>query len=132
MTLKEIDHQIQELKNQRYEIEMQEREEFKKKAVENVGRCFIVDGKYAKVIDIPQEEWDMSGHCHFNEYQYPAIFIGREYEDDLVPFYSDYLFSRAWSNGPYPIEKYQEITPEEFNAEFDRVLHNFRRKICGD
>lgn len=132
MTLKEIDKQIQELKNQRYELEKQEREEFKKKAVENVGRCFITCGKYAKVIDIPQEKLDNHFHIHFNEYQYPAIFIGREYPDDLIPFYSDYLFSRGWSNAPCLVEKYKEITQEEFNAEFDRVLKEFRNKICGD
>ena len=72
MTIKEINKKIYELECQRRELEEKEIEEFKLEAVNNVGRCFIVNGKYAKVIDIPQEEWDMSGNCHYNKYQYPA------------------------------------------------------------
>ena len=60
MNIKEINKQIHELERQHRELEKKEIEEFKLEAVNNVGRCFIINGKYAKVIDIPQEEWDMS------------------------------------------------------------------------
>lgn len=139
MTIKEIDRQIQELKNQRYELEKQEREEFKKEAIKNVGRCFIAEGQYVKVIGIPQEEYDRIGECHFNQYQYPALFIGVNTKtfktklEDIVPFYEDTLFSGAWGVGNNIFNKeYKEITQEEFNAKFDIVLREFKRKICGD
>ena len=138
MTIKEIDKQIHELRNKRYEIEAQEREEFKKAAIKNVGRCFVAEGQYVKVIGIPQEEYNKIGECHFNQYQYPALYIGKSFKigsvnNEVVPFYEDTLFSGAWGVGNNLFEKeYKEITPEEFNAEFDRVLQKFRRKICGD
>ena len=128
MTIKEINKQIHELERQRRELEKKEIEEFKLEAVNNVGRCFIINGKYAKVIDIPQEEWDMSGNCHYNKYQYPALYLS----DELVPFYEDTLFSGAWGVGNNILNDYTEITPEEFEIEFEKKLNKFRNKILNE
>lgn len=128
MTIKEINKQIHELECQRRELEKKEIEEFKLEAVNNVGRCFIINGKYAKVIDIPQEEWDMSGNCHYNKYQYPALYLS----DELVPFYEDTLFSGAWGVGNNILNDYTEITPEEFEIEFEKKLNKFRNKILNE
>lgn len=128
MTIKEINKQIHELERQRRELEKKEIEEFKLEAVNNVGRCFIINGKYAKVIDIPQEEWDMSGNWHYNKYQYPALYLS----DELVPFYEDTLFSGAWGVGNNILNDYTEITPEEFEVEFEKKLNKFRNKILNE
>ena len=128
MTIKEINKKIHELECQRRELEKKEIEEFKLEAVNNVGRCFIVNGKYVKVIDIPQEEWDMSGNCHYNKYQYPALYLS----DELVPFYEDDLFSGAWGVGNNILNDYTEITPEEFEIEFEKKLNEFRNKILNE
>lgn len=128
MTIKEINKQIHELECQRRELEKKEIEEFKLEAVNNVGRCFIINGKYAKVIDIPQEEWDMSGNWHYNKYQYPALYLS----DELVPFYEDTLFSGAWGVGNNILNDYTEITPEEFEVEFEKKLNKFRNKILNE
>ena len=128
MTIKEINQQIHELECQRRELEKKEIEEFKLEAVNNVGRCFIINGKYAKVIDIPQEEWDMSGNCHYNKYQYPALYLS----DEFVPFYEDTLFSGAWGAGNNILNDYTEITPEEFEVEFEKKLNKFRNKILNE
>lgn len=128
MNIKEINKQIHELERQRRELEKKEIEEFKLEAVNNVGRCFIINGKYAKVIDIPQEEWDMSGNWHYNKYQYPALYLS----DELVPFYEDTLFSGAWGVGHDTLSKYTEITPEEFEIEFEKKLNEFRNKILNE
>lgn len=128
MTIKEINKQIHELERQRRELEKKEIEEFKLEAVNNVGRCFIINGKYAKVIDIPQEEWDMSGNCHYNKYQYPALYLS----DELVPFYEDTLFSGAWGVGNNILNDYTEISPEEFEIEFEKKLNEFRNKILNE
>lgn len=128
MTLKEIDKQINELNNKRRELEKQEREKFKEQAKVNIGRCFIINNKkYAKVIDIPKEEYTMTS-VRFNEYQYPAIYLD---ETEDVPFYYDNLFSGAWGIGNDFFDTYKEITQEEFNMEFDRVMQKFKNNICG-
>ena len=128
MNIKEINKQIHELERQRRELEKKEIEEFKLEAVNNVGRCFIINGKYAKVIDIPQAEWDMSGNWHYNKYQYPALYLS----DELVPFYEDTLFSGAWGVGNNILNDYTEISPEEFEIEFEKKLNEFRNKILNE
>lgn len=128
MNIKEINKQIHELERQRRELEKKEIEEFKLEAVNNVGRCFIINGKYAKVIDIPQEEWDMSGNWHYNKYQYPALYLS----DELVPFYEDTLFSGTWGVGNNILNDYTEISPEEFEIEFEKKLNEFRNKILNE
>lgn len=122
MTLREIDDKIQDLKNQRFELEKQEREKFKEKAKSNIGRCFKIGGNtFAKVIDVPQEVHTLTD-VHFNEYQYPALYMN----DNKFPFYKDTLFSAAWGVGHDHINKYEEITPEEFAAEFEKKVQKMR------
>ena len=126
MTLKEIDDKILELKQRRHELEKLERKEFQKNAQKNVGRCFKINGcKYAKVIDVPQEQWTRT-HYIFNEYQYPALFL----TNDTIPFEEDTLFSGAWgvgNNDPWTI--YEEITQEEFAKEFETRVQKLREKF---
>lgn len=77
ITIKDIDQQIMELKALRRELYLKEIVEFKEHAAANVGRCFIVDGRFAKVIGVPQEEHTMAS-IDFNKYQYPALFLTNE------------------------------------------------------
>ena len=126
MTLKEIDDKILELKQRRHELEKLERKEFQKNAQKNVGRCFKINGcKYAKVIDVPQEQWTRT-HYIFNEYQYPALFL----TNDTIPFEEDTLFSGAWGVGNNdPWTTYEEITQEEFAEEFEIRIQKLREKF---
>jgi hypothetical protein len=126
MTLKEIDDKILELKQRRHELEKLERKEFQKNAQKNVGRCFKINGcKYAKVIDVPQEQWTRT-HYIFNEYQYPALFL----TNDTIPFEEDTLFSGAWGVGNNdPWTTYEEITQEEFAKEFETRVQKLREKF---
>ncbi len=123
MTLKEIDDKILELKQLRKELEKQRRKEFQENAQKNVGRCFKINGReYAKVIDVPQEEWTKT-HYTFNEFQYPAVFL----TDETIPFEESTLFSGAWGVGTNtPWETYEEITTEEFEAEFEKRVNKLR------
>lgn len=123
MTLKEIDDKILELKQRRHELEKLERKEFQKNAQKNVGRCFKINGcKYAKVIDVPQEQWTRT-HYMFNEYQYPALFL----TNDTIPFEEDTLFSGAWGVGHNdPWTTYEEITQEEFAEAFEKRINKLR------
>ncbi len=120
-----IDEVIGELKRRRRELELKKREEFLKEAQKNVGRCFKINNTYAKVLDVPHAHY-VSFHEDFNEYQYPGIFLTNEF----VPFESDTVFSGYWGIGHgVEREKFEEITKEEFNAEFDKRVAEFVKKV---
>ena len=128
ITIKDIDQQIMELKVLRRELYLKEIAEFKERAAANVGRCFIIDGRYAKVLDVPQEEHTRT-RTDFNKYQYPALFLISDTRE-LVPFYGDTIFSGYWGDGNDPLHSsVQEISNEEFKKEYLRVLHEFQNKI---
>jgi len=126
MTVKEIDKQITELRNLRYEEEKKEISEFKENAKVNVGRCFLINGsRYAKVIDIPQEEPTITGF-NFNQYQYPALYL----RSAKHPFEFDTLFSAAWGDGHEMLgTEYKEISKEEFNTKFNEITEAFKKRI---
>lgn len=128
MTVKEIDKQITELRNLRYEAEKNEIAEFKEKAKTNIGRCFLInEATYVKVIDIPQEIPTMTGF-NFNRYQYPALFL----RNKKHPFEFDDLFSAAWGEGNNVLDTdYKEISKEEFQTKFDEILDDFRNRITA-
>ena len=134
MTLKEIDDEIYRLKQLRKVECDKEISELKEAAKKNVGRCFKVNGVYAKVVGIPTEEYSMTG-TDFNPYQYPALFLYdycyEEFPYDM-PFAFDALFSAAWGDGRDAADrKYEEITKEEFNEEFKKRIQEFREKVTG-
>ena len=127
-TVKEIDKEISRLQAMRLELYIQEIATFTEKARENIGRCFIVDGKYAKVLDVPQTAY-MRTKVDFNRYQYPALWIDSN-SKELIPFYEDTIFSGYWGDGNDPLHSsVQEISNEEFKTEYLRVLHEFKAKI---
>lgn len=130
MTKKEIQDEIQRLSFMLKDIEKDEREAFKETAKNNIGRCFIVGGKYIKIIDIPHEFWYKSGECDFNPYQYKGLFLGnKDGSSDMVPFYFDDVFSGIWGIGNSPFKRQiQEISKEEFEQEFDKVIAEFKNK----
>ena len=127
-TVKEIDQEISRLQAMRLDLYIQEIATFTEKAKENIGRCFIVDGKYAKVLDVPQTEY-MRTKVDFNRYQYPALWIDSN-SKELIPFYEDTIFSGYWGDGNDPLHSsVQEISNEELKKEYLRVLHEFQTKI---
>lgn len=127
-TVKEIDQEISRLQAMRLDLYIQEIATFTEKAKENIGRCFIVDGKYAKVLDVPQTEY-MRTKVDFNRYQYPALWIDSN-SKELIPFYEDTIFSGYWGDGNDPLHSsVQEISNVEFKKEYLRVLHEFQTKI---
>ena len=127
-TVKEIDQEISRLQAMRLDLYIQEIATFTEKAKENIGRCFIVDGKYAKVLDVPQTEY-MRTKVDFNRYQYPALWIDND-PNELVPFHEDTIFSGYWGDGNDPLHSsVQEISNEEFKKEYLSVLHEFQNKI---
>jgi len=128
MTLQEVDKKISELQILRKSLEKMEIRKFQEEAKKNVGRCFILNGNYLRIIDIPREQYDLSGHCHFNPYQYPALYLGHDCDnDDIVPFYCDTVFSSILGETKNTSGmSFREISEEEFMAEFDRYAKELR------
>lgn len=132
MTIKDIEKEISQLQMKKHELVRQEAKEFQEKAKENVGRCFIVGKRtYCKVIGIPHIKETKTGP-YINEYQYPAIEISHDFDDldDPIPFHYTTIFSGAWGVGNNLLgETYKEITPQEFEEEFNKRLEEFRQKV---
>lgn len=128
MTLQEVDKKISELHILRKSLEKMEIRKFQEKAKKNVGRCFILNGNYLRIIDIPREQYDLSGHCHFNPYQYPALYLGHGCDnDDIVPFYCDTVFSSILGESKNTRNmSFREISEKEFMAEFDRCVKELK------
>lgn len=128
MTLQEVDKQISELQILRKSIEKEEIKKFQEEAKKNVGRCFILNGNVLRIIDIPHEQYDLSGHCHFNPYQYPALYLGHDCDnDDIVPFYCDTVFSSILGEARDTRNmSFREISEKEFVAEFDRCVKELK------
>lgn len=134
MTIKEIDEQIAKLREERKELENKKIKEFQKKAKSNVGRCFIKNGQYVMIIDVPKETWDRNGYCDFNRYQYPALYLGYDKEETdplVIPFHYDTIFSDILGETKSTIllKNCKEISKEEFLLEFDRLVYELRDKI---
>lgn len=129
-----ISKQINELQNKQHELWKQCDDEFLEQAKSNAGRCFYntKTNVYVKIIDVPQREYDGT-YSHVNRYQYPAIFVGKdEYDiDDIIPFYMDTLFSGAWGEGYYPNNPYKEISKEEFDKQFVKVIEQFKEDVIS-
>lgn len=132
--IREIDHQMTALREERRSLEKAVMEEQQKKLQAAVGLCFrLENGDYVKIIGVPQEKLYKAGR-NFNEYQLPVLKIGAKkqysierYEED-IRIEEDTLFSRAAHSKDVVSclkREYQSVTPEEFNAalekEFDAI-----------
>lgn len=128
IAIKEIDNKIVDLQDEQRNLYGQRNEAFKKEAQKHIGRCFKINGEhYVKVVGVPEEQFDMNMRLCFNEYLFPAIFLDNE--EGCVPFVYDVLHSEAWGVGGIGMSKYEEISQDEFNAEFKRRIDIFRNKI---
>lgn len=127
MNKKEIQDEIQRLSSMLKDIEKEERHHLKEEAKQNIGRCFIVNGEYIKIIDTPHEVTYRDGTSYFNEYQYTGLYLCKECGFSTIPLYFNDVFSGVWGFGKNVINKeIKEISHEEFREEFDRVIENFK------
>lgn len=132
--IQEIDQQISELRAERNELSKALDKEFLKEAKNNVGRCFFnaATNIYVKVVDVPRIIETMTG-SDLNKYQYPAIFIGENFDskDSISPFYEDTLFSGAWGIGYDPLESWEEISSHIFDKKFQEVMSEFQSYVLN-
>lgn len=124
-----IDNEISELEIKRHYLNGQKTKEVQKEAQKHIGRCFKINGKqYVKVIGVPEEDFDHMLNPYFDEHLFHAIFLA-DVEGCDVPFVYDLLHSEAWGDGCESYDTYEEISQDEFNAEFKRVLNDFKSRV---
>ena len=115
-----IEREIRRLEQEKNERTRAEYAEFVEKAKSNIGRCFILDGEYVKVIDVP-ELYSAISKVYYNRYSYPAFFIrdfSQPLRKDTMPFYYDRIHSGAWNEGArLNHHNAVEITEAEFDEE---------------
>ena len=142
MTLGEVRKEIDRLNAIKRELEKEEREEHKKKARQFVGKCYKRDdGVFCKIISVPVEIYTGYGTL-YNEYQFPALFLQfsegvneRSYKhdniDEFVPCYCDTIYFNIANQlpGGFRDHVFEEITPEEFNTEFDKCIAHYKELI---
>lgn len=146
----EVTAKMSPLNEQMRELNMAERELDALRASVNVGRCFIADSfsnpkkfGFVKILDVPRPAQGVSG-VNYNPYQYPVLYIpplinGDEISsklysqsDDLIPFQEDTLYSHSVrAEDPYETlsKEYQEISEEAFEARFNQVVADMRRRM---
>lgn len=132
--LDRLNQEIAALQSRRRQLLRAEDENFLEQAKSNIGRCFyeIDTGVYAKVVDVPKVMHTMNGD-NLNRYQFPAIFIGKNKEDNdsVVPVYMDTIFSGAWGVGYDPFYHYKEIPKEVFEAKFLEAMELFKDYVLA-
>lgn len=144
-----LNNQITPLNGRLRELEGRRRELIINRLAVNVGRCFVADtfshpGKngFVKILDVPRPR-PIGIHSDFNPYQYPVLYIpgvvhdGETGEstyplDGFIPFEEDMLYSMSCTaRDPYEAlsGEYQEISHEDFEARFNRVVEQMRQDM---
>ena len=96
MTLQEVDKKISELHILRKSLEKMEIRKFQEKAKKNVGRCFILNGNYLRIIDIPREQALLREH-EVIVFQHPLYTYSCP---ALLKEWLDRVLSRGFASGP--------------------------------
>lgn len=144
MTLKEVQNEISRLRSIEKRLEKEEREKHKAAAREFVGKCYKrSDGVVFKIVSAPIEAWG-GFRTIYNECQFPALFLKYPSDiedeiyiihgvDEFVPCYCDDVYLDINKGAPgLPGEfnySYQEISQEEFAAEFDKCMEAFKEQL---
>lgn len=144
MTASEIRVEICRLQALERQMEEEERNKHREAARKFVGKCYKSNkGKIAKVISIPRTIQHMTG-TEYNQYRFPAVFLNYPstlrdeciYDDidEFAPLYCDTMYLDITAETPgrnacFWEDQWDEITPEEFDAEFDKCIASFKEQI---
>lgn len=148
MTLIEVKKEIHRLKIIQNQLEEQEREAHRQAARKFVGKCYKSNnGRVIRIIDVPRTFVAMT-HIGYSEYQFPAVILHhpdkipnnryvKDDSEDFKPIFYTTVYLDINKGVPgdgvlYQPDQYEEITEEEFEAEFDKCMEHFKRLIGGN
>jgi len=120
-----IDDEIQNLRNERYELEKQLMVEQQEKLKCLVGLCVVRGSEVFKVIDVPQED-KMSVGFSFNPYQIPVVRLGK------ITITKMTLFSRAVdADDPKEqfLKEHQTCTQNHFNKKLQSIVETLGGEV---
>ena len=129
----QIDTLVRELRDLQRDLQREDIENFLIDAKANVGRCFVYNHggsshkEYAIITDVPQVEHGSSG-MSLNRCQFPCVILDADDLDDIVPFYSDTLYTQDGRNFP----NWSEISRDEFNTQLLWYMSLFSRRIYNE
>lgn len=144
MTLKEARDEMYRLQSLVRKLEEKDRDKHREAARKFVGKCYKSPaGEILKIIGIPRTYLYMHGD-EYNEYQFPAVFLQypkmpkerciRDELDEFAPCYCDTVYLNIEVGAPArrvgrDLVWYEELTPEEFDVEFDKCMAHFKEQI---
>jgi hypothetical protein len=142
MTLAEVQAEIDRLNALKRQLEQEERETHKEQARQFVGKCYKnTNGTFFKIISIPIETWD-AFRSIYNPRHFPALFLRwpealeesyyktDQLLDEFTPFYCDTVYLDVTKGIPgTAVWSCEEITSEEFDAEFDKCIAYYKELI---
>lgn len=117
----EIDDTMQDLRNERYELEKKLMVEQQEKLKCLVGLCVVRGSEVFKVINVPQED-KMSVGFHFNPYQIPVVRLGKTTITKMT------LFSRA-VDAEDPKEQFLKEHQTCSKGHFEKRLMNIVERL---
>jgi hypothetical protein len=126
--IKDIDTQMQELKNKRFRLSEDKLLLNKEESKKNIGRCFKRTNKdkvsYFKIMDISEEIYEIHRGSEFDENLYPTIMFKYPYDNTKCPFveedlriYGKKIFIPGFSDQGI----YEEIANDEYIEKLKRV-----------
>lgn len=124
--MKEINTNIQSLRNQYYVLNKSYIELKKKECEEYIGKCFNKEKKYYMIIDTDDIIYSMYREPSFNQYQYKVIEFEYPYNNSFVPINKTKIFFNFKNN---KINELEEISKEEFLLKLSKINHDWLMKI---
>ena len=112
-----ISDEIQDLRNESYELEHQLMALQQEKLKVLVGICFVNSGDVCRVVDAPQEQMHTT-HFSFNPYQIPVVRLGKDTISRTT------VFSRAVdADDPKEqfLKEHQTCTQNHFNKKLQSI-----------
>jgi hypothetical protein len=112
-----ISDEIQDLRNESYELEHQLMALQQEKLKVLVGICIVDSGGVSRVVDVPQEKM-FTTHFDFNPYQIPVVRLGKDTISKTT------VFSRAVdADDPKEqfLKEHQTCTQNHFNKKLQSI-----------
>lgn len=137
MTLNEINDEISRLQTLQRQMREDEINKHKEMVRKFVGKCYRShDGSVFKIIGIPRTRLTMTSSI-YNEYQFPALVL--QYpcrpqetyivdDDNFCPCYYDDVYFNLWDDKSKKVIRFNEITKEEFDVEFNKCIEHFKKQ----
>lgn len=136
--IKDIDKEIQELRNKKYKLNEDKVVLDKKESEKKIGKCFKrTDDEsiaYFKVVDTSEIEYEYRIGSSFDVSLYPTIMFRYPYDFSKCPFVETDLrinIDRIFIQGFMDNGDYEEISNEEYMKKFKEVNNDWINNIQG-